>query len=103
VFHVVRDGAAPVRRAAKVDRNQAEIVAALRKIGCKVQSLAAVGDGVPDLLVWRPSAQKLSLLECKDGAKRPSERRLTADQERFHADWPVTVVESVEQAIEAVR
>ena len=43
-----------MRRAARVDRNQAEIVVALRAGGASVQPLHAVGKGVPDLLVgWR--------------------------------------------------
>ena len=36
---------------ARVDRNHAEIVAALRATGCSVTSLARLGKGVPDLLV----------------------------------------------------
>lgn len=35
----------------KVDKNQAAIVQGLRKVGAKVQSIAEVGDGCPDLLV----------------------------------------------------
>ncbi len=38
-------------RRAKVDQNQAEIVAALRDFGAAVTSLHRVGEGVPDLLV----------------------------------------------------
>lgn len=91
-----------MRRAAKTDDNQAEIVAALRKIGASVQPLHAVGQGCPDLLVgWRGIT---SLLEVKDGKKPPSARKLTPDQEKWHAAWmgQVTVVETVEQAILAV-
>lgn len=40
-----------MRRAAKVDDNQGEIVAALQRAGCSVQSLAGVGRGFPDLAV----------------------------------------------------
>lgn len=40
-----------MRRAPKIDRNQPEIVEALRKAGAFVQSLAGVADGCPDLLV----------------------------------------------------
>jgi hypothetical protein len=40
-----------MRRAAKVDANQTEIVDAFRKLGCSVQSLAALGNGVPDIMV----------------------------------------------------
>jgi hypothetical protein len=40
-----------MRRAAKIDANQPQIVEALRKAGATVHSLAAVGNGIPDLLV----------------------------------------------------
>lgn len=91
-----------MRRAAKVDANQADIVAALRKIGASVQPLHAVGQGCPDLLVgWRGMN---TVLELKDGNKPPSARKLTKDQEEWHANWrgQVAVVETVEQAIEAI-
>ena len=39
------------RRAARVDANQREIVAALRKVGASVQHLHTVGGGCPDILV----------------------------------------------------
>lgn len=91
-----------MRRQARVDDNQAEIVAALRKIGASVQPLHAVGSGCPDILVgWRGFN---TILEIKDGKKPPSARKLTPDQEKWHAAWmgQVTVVETVEQAILAV-
>lgn len=79
-----------MRRAARVDANHAEIVAALRDRGCLVQSLAALGHGVPDLLVEH--AGKLFLVEVK--APRG---KSTADQVRWQAQgWPVTVLRSVE-------
>ena len=40
-----------MRRAAKIDANQTEIVKALRQVGASVQSLASTGKGCPDLLV----------------------------------------------------
>jgi Holliday junction resolvase len=40
-----------MRRASRVDGNHAEIVDCFKKLGCSVLSLAAVGKGVPDLLV----------------------------------------------------
>lgn len=84
-----------MRRAARTDANQAEIVAALRKAGCQVESLAKLGRGVPDLLVGR--ASRLWLLEVK--TKRGD---LTPDQRRWHALWPVHVVRSPEDALRAV-
>lgn len=92
-----------MRRAAKVDANQAAIVAALRKAGASVQSLAAVGAGVPDLLVgFRGHTM---LMEVKDGSKAPSDRRLTPAQLEWHAGWlggPVAVVDGIEAALRAL-
>ena len=91
------------RRAAKVDDNQAEIVAALRAVpGCTVTSLAAVGRGCPDLLVGFHGRNEL--IECKDGRKKPSARRLNAEQERWHLEWRGTahVVETVDQALKVI-
>jgi len=92
-----------VRRAAKIDANQAQIVADLRTKGVQVLSLAAVGGGVPDLLCgWKG---RLVLLEVKDGAKVPSARRLTPFQEAFHQEWegmPLYVVDSTPSALKAV-
>lgn len=89
-----------MRRAAKVDANQAAIVGALKACGAQVLSLAAIGKGVPDLLVLHRG--RYQLLEVKDGSKSPSERRLTPAQEDFHRDWLVTVVETVEGAVRAL-
>ena len=88
-----------MRRAARVDANQTEIVKALRQVGASVQSLAATGKGVPDLLVGFRG--KNLLLEVKDGGKVKSARKLTSDQVEWHQGWRghVAVVESVEQAI----
>jgi len=92
-----------VRRAAKLDANQAQIVADLRTMGVLVLSLAPVGSGVPDLLCgWKG---RLVLLEVKDGAKVPSARKLTPHQELFHKEWagmPLYVVDSTPSALQAV-
>jgi hypothetical protein len=91
-----------MRRAAKVDRNQSEIVDALRQIGCTVQPLHAVGAGCPDLMVGYQG--KTYALEVKDGLAPPSERKLTAAQVVWHRDWRghVSVVTSVKDALEAI-
>ena len=89
-----------MRRAAKTDRNQDEIVQALRAAGASVQSLAAVGQGVPDLLVGFCGATVL--IEVKDASQPPSRRRLTEDQIKWHGAWrggPVAVVDGVEAAL----
>lgn len=89
-------------RAAKIDANQNEIVAALRKIGCSVQILSSVGRGCPDILAGFRG--KNFLIEIKDGSKPPSGQKLTPDQVEWHANWngQVNVANSVEAAIEIV-
>ena len=92
-----------MRRAAKIDRNQPEIVKALRACGAIVQSLAAVGQGVPDLLVGYKG--QTYLVEVKDGERPPSERQLTDQQIEWHADWRggrCVVVGSVVEALWAI-
>ena len=91
-----------MRLAAKVDRNQSEIVAALRKAGATVQILSAVGKGCPDLLAGFRGANWL--LEVKDFAKPPSERRLTEDQVEWHGGWKgqVAKVETVGAALAVI-
>ena len=91
-----------MRTAARVDANQAEIVDALREIGCSVQILSAVGKGCPDLLVGYHGVNYP--IEVKDGDKSPSKRRLTHDELVWHDEWngTVYVVKSVEEAISVV-
>jgi hypothetical protein len=91
-----------MRRAARVDGNQRQIVAALRAIGCTVQTLHTVGKGCPDILVGCRGTNLL--MEIKDGSKPTSARRLTEDEDRWHRHWlgQVSVVATIEEAIAAV-
>lgn len=92
-----------MRRAARTDANHEQIVKALRAVGATVQSLAAVGQGVPDLLVGYQG--KTFLLEIKDGTKTPSQRKLTDDQVKWHETWTggvIAVVDSVDSAWAAI-
>lgn len=94
-------GADMVTRA-RVDANQPQIVAALRKMGASVLHLHQVGNGCPDILVGFRS--KNALVEIKDGSKPPSARKLTKDEAVFHAEWrgQVAVINSVDEAIEFI-
>lgn len=91
-----------MRRAAKVDANQDQIVVALRAAGASVNSLAPVGKGLPDLLVGFRGTNYL--LECKDGNKPPSARELTPDQIEWHLNWRghAVVVTSADEALAAI-
>lgn len=88
-----------MRRAARVDANQAEIVKAIRKIGAEVTHLHTIGKGVADLLV--SFRQKWFVLEVKDGAKCASARELTPDEEEWIGKQraPVFVVTSPIEAV----
>lgn len=88
-----------MRRAAKIDRNQPEIVSVLRRLGASVQPLHMVGQGCPDLAVgWR--GENL-FLEIKDGLLVPSKQRLTDDEARWHSEWKgkVLIVRSVSDVL----
>ena len=78
-----------MRRAARVDANQAEIIKALRGAGASVFPTHAMGGGFPDLVVGYRGINYL--LEIKDGSLRPSKQRRTKGEERFDNDWRGTV------------
>ncbi len=90
-----------MRRAAKIDDNQKAIVKALRSIpGCSVRSLAAVGQGMPDIIVGLRGVNYL--FEIKDGAKIPSARKLTPLEQQFFDTWggQCAVVKNIDEAVE---
>jgi Holliday junction resolvase len=90
-----------MRRAAKIDSNQIQVVSALRAAGAKVQSLAAIGKGVPDLLCKYEGA--FYLIEVKDGRKPPSQRKLTEDQVKWHEEWKSAFLGVVDSPDEALK
>ena len=79
--------------AARVDTNQAQIVATLRGMGCTVQHLHAVGAGCPDLLVGCRGVNLLFEVKSENG-------QLNAGQIVWHNYWQgsVQVVRTSEQA-----
>lgn len=88
-----------MRRAGRVDANQAETVKALRDAGMSVCILSSMGKGVPDLLVgWRGLN---CLLELKDGSKPPSAQVLTKDEQDWHGAWAgqLRTVRTPEEAV----
>ena len=91
-----------MRRNAKVDTNQPEIVMALRAIGATVEPTHMIGRGFPDIVVGFRGLNYL--LEIKDGDKVPSKRKLTDDETKWHKQWngSVDIVESVEDAYQAI-
>jgi hypothetical protein len=63
--------------------------------------LSGVGKGVPDLLVGFRGVTLL--MEIKDGKKPPSDRKLTTDQQKWHAEWRGGALAIVDSADSALR
>jgi hypothetical protein len=89
-------------RVRKVDANQTELVQTFRALGCSVWITSEIGRGAPDLVIRKHNV--VALIECKDGNKPPSARKLTKDEQEFQREWePVyAVIESREQAYQLV-
>jgi hypothetical protein len=86
-----------MRLKARVDKNQSDIVFALRRAGAKVLLLHQKGEGCPDLLVGFRG--KLLLMEVKSKGGR-----LTVDELYFYDNWMeyMVVVYSVDDALRAI-
>ena len=90
------------KRAKRVDDNQKQITAQLRKLGYSVCILSDVGKGVPDILVGKNGFNYL--IELKDGSKPPSRQQLTEHEKRFHESWrgQIATCNSLEQILYAI-
>lgn len=91
--------------AKRADRNQPEIMQALRQVGAHVQTLHEIGKGCPDLLCMFRG--EVYLLEVKDGNKPPSAQKLTPDEcdwiaRANHAGVVVHIVNSTEKALQII-
>lgn len=87
-----------MRRAARRDSNEQEIIEALRSRGVFVKQIN--DEGAFDLLCNHLG--KTILLEVKDGKKPPSARRLSPAEQGFHDGWPgdnLHIVVSVDDAL----
>ena len=84
----------------KVDKNQKDVVKALRDYGCQVFLLHTVGHGIPDILCCY--ADESILMEIKDG----EDKKLTPQQITLFANWqggPLYRVNSVQEALDVVK
>ena len=114
----------------RVDRNQPEIVEALREAGASVAHTHAIGQGFPDIvvgvqgltLVGNFSVKRVKqllhavhglrviegatlLLELKDGEQSASKQKLTKDEVEFHDNWKgqLAIVNSAEDAVRLIK
>ena len=86
------------RRAARVDDNQPEVVAAFRKLGWTVLIISQLKKCC-DIIVSK-SGETIAV-EIKDGSKPLSARKLTAGELEFKDNWQgrYELVESIEDVI----
>lgn len=91
-----------MRRAAKVDANQGQIIAAFRKAGASVKPVHVV-KGFVDIVVGINGRNML--VEIKDGAKVKSKRKLTEMEQDFHNGWKgsIHIVESVDDVAKVLN
>jgi len=86
--------------AKKTDKNQGDVVKALRKMGADVFLLHMVGGGIPDLMV--AYSGHTILIEVKDG----EDKKLTPQQLTLFANWKgghLARVNSVQEAEELLK
>ena len=82
----------------RVDANQPQIVADLRKCGFLVAVTSDVGRGFGDIVIGDP--RRLTIFLCE--VKNPEERwKLTPSEEKFHELWfgIIHVIETTEDAL----
>lgn len=90
-----------MKRNARVDSNQPEIIAALRKLGAAVLVTSQLKNAFDILVGFR---SQLWIMEIKDGSKPPSQRKLTSGEQKCKIGFEsvgvsYNVVESVGEAI----
>jgi hypothetical protein len=91
-----------VRTVARVDANQAQIVAAMRAVGAYVLHLHQLKNCCDLLVGYRG---RTHLMEIKDPAQPFSARQLTPGEAKFREEWrgtPYHVVETADQAIRII-
>ena len=83
-----------MRRAARTDTNQAELVEVMRQMGASVQDLSMVGSGCPDLVVGFRGRNYMVEIKTEKG-------KLRTAQHRWHGEWRghVSVIRTVDDAV----
>jgi hypothetical protein len=90
-----------MRFASRVDGKHGEIRDGLRKCGVVVHDGARWGKGAPDLLAWTRHTGwvPLEVKTRRDDYKAKKVKGLTPDQVTLHAQAPIAVVESLNEAL----
>lgn len=91
-----------MRRAARVDDNQKQIVEALRRVGASVLITSQLKNAF-DILVGYKGINYI--MEIKDGNKPPSQRKLTKGEQNFKDNWKggeYYIVNSINEALNII-
>lgn len=91
-------------RARKVDDNQKTLVKQIRQLpGVTVRHTHTIGEGFPDLAIGFRGTTYLA--EVKDPTKPPSARKLTPDEEKFHAEWTgqIAIIQTIDDVIKILN
>jgi len=88
-----------MRKRARKDMNQDEIVSTFRYLGFTVAITSALGGGFPDIVIAKYGRNWL--VEIKNGDLPPSERQLTEDEKAFHDKWEgeIFIINSMDEAV----
>lgn len=98
-------------RAARTDGNQSEIVATLKAGGAQILSLASMGRGVPDLLVFVPTADPELIAQTAErlggvyflAEVKATKGKLSPRQIDWHKAWGERAIDIVRSASDALR
>lgn len=92
-----------MRKYARKDSNHKDIIQAFRDLGATVFDTASLGSGFPDCIV--AIGNNNVLVEIKDGSLPPSKRKLTPDEQKFHATWlgRVVIINNIDEAVELIK
>lgn len=87
-----------MRRAARIDANQPEIVKAFRDLGWSVLIISQLKNCC-DLFVSKNG--RTIAIEVKDGTLPPSKRKLTPGEQKFMENWQgeFKIIESIEDVL----
>jgi hypothetical protein len=91
-----------MRKYGKKDANHNQISDVFTKHGLFVADTSAMGNGFPDMVISLGGITVM--VEVKDGAKHPSQRRLTPDEQKFHSTWKgwIVIIESEDDALSLI-
>ncbi len=89
----------------RIDTNQPQIAADLRKLGFLVHITSDLGRGFGDIVVGDPRTLTVYLFEIKNPKQQPCKRKLRENQVKWHAGWrgQVDKIETFEEAVEIIK